>query len=805
MTDYKMLALYYLKHNKKRSLITILGVAIAVLVLYALLNFALDCFLDQRETRRKEADYDIVLFTESKEQIDAIVSREDVKSAYVGEGYDYEKETLCKQALYVNLMNPYKMSKTLKALEQEYQITGSLNLELALYYFNVGDDNAIFVTVMFVILIAYIFAIFGVGIIRNSIQLFSLEQIKDYGILRCIGATKGQLRVFIYIMGAILELLGILSGVLMGYLLSVGIGFAIVKRMVGFHVIPLIPILAAFLGDLYFVMQENCKFVNEMTPISAVRGEFRIKKEKIKVRKNHLITKLFGVEGDYAYKSLMRNPGRFWKSVASIGIGIGAVISVTTLITIINTRLVEDTKRFGRYQFCTYEPISVETDAKAIAADYLPSMDFLESVIENPEIDVAKRMYVASLSVADKEWVMRGLTEDYKKRSEWGIWLNELYTGDTRDDERKKWFREHPGNALEELTDVTVWGYDQEDYAHFEEYLIDGSLDVSDHGIVLVGRQQEPLNSDEVETLDDIVFEWFDVSNYKVGDTVDLVNPEKLRKMAAKKAKEEALERRKEAQEKEKENGEEVTEEPLSVYDYVTADDWYSCWQQLVDEGDYETYTIEGIVKQDALYESIRGGISFILPLDRYYTVTGLSDQDVSGMKFHMKGMEVSTKLYNALYDAFASGGGSAYLEILYFFSEIKKVAIYILLGVLFVVVLSGVNIVNTTACNLHLRKKEFAQLRVIGISKNRLIYTVMLEGILTTMAANIFGIGLGLSISYLLYYFMKMLFKLNFIVPWIAMLVGLLASGLLFCGSIYVPLKGLSLNMAEDLTTDGD
>ena len=38
MTDYKKLAVYYLKASKKRCVITILGVMITVIVLYAGLN-----------------------------------------------------------------------------------------------------------------------------------------------------------------------------------------------------------------------------------------------------------------------------------------------------------------------------------------------------------------------------------------------------------------------------------------------------------------------------------------------------------------------------------------------------------------------------------------------------------------------------------------------------------------------------------------------------------------------------------------------------------------------------------------------
>ena len=39
MTDYKKLALYYLKAGKRRCIVTIVGVMITVAVLYTALNF----------------------------------------------------------------------------------------------------------------------------------------------------------------------------------------------------------------------------------------------------------------------------------------------------------------------------------------------------------------------------------------------------------------------------------------------------------------------------------------------------------------------------------------------------------------------------------------------------------------------------------------------------------------------------------------------------------------------------------------------------------------------------------------------
>lgn len=41
MTDYRQLAVIYLKHNKKRCLVTVMGVALCVVILFVIMNFRL--------------------------------------------------------------------------------------------------------------------------------------------------------------------------------------------------------------------------------------------------------------------------------------------------------------------------------------------------------------------------------------------------------------------------------------------------------------------------------------------------------------------------------------------------------------------------------------------------------------------------------------------------------------------------------------------------------------------------------------------------------------------------------------------
>lgn len=447
-----MLAIFYLKHNKRRSWLTILGVAITVIVLYAILNVSLDQLIINRDAVRAEADFDLMLFTQKEEEINEITKLDEVKEAYTGEVYDNESDTLYKNGLYVNLKNPYRMKKVLEKINSQFNVRGEMNDRLAAYYLQLGDENLVFGMIMAVLLLSYIFAIFGVGIIRNSIQLYSLEQIKDYGILRCIGATKKQLRTYIYMMGAVLEIMGIILGVLLGYPVCLLIGI-IFRRVIHFHFLPILLILFVFLGDMYFVMQENCKFVNELTPISAVRGEFRIKKERIKVRNTKGIRKMLGIEGEYAYKSLMRNKGRFLKSICAIGIGIGAFVAMISILETADKRLSEEEEKYGEYQVYYYLPIEAEMDTNRVES-CLPNNDLLTAILEEECIEKAKRMYVSTLYATSSSMVVGKLSKEYIENTYMGNNDFRVYNSDMD----KSW-----KDCI--FSGVSLWGLDDEDYA----------------------------------------------------------------------------------------------------------------------------------------------------------------------------------------------------------------------------------------------------------------------------------------------------------------------------------------------------
>lgn len=805
MTDYKKLALYYLKAGKRRCIVTIVGVMITVAVLYTALNFGYSYVLQTRQEVRKEADYEIVFLSEDTDRLAQAAVDDRVlqaySGAYSGEEYVSDEERFVevnyKNALYVNIRHPYQMESVMEDMKADYGVDARLNNELAVLYLQ-DSDGLLGVVLILVLLVAYIFAIFAVGMIRNTVQMFTLEQVKDYGILRCIGATKGQLNRIIYRMGAGMELTGIAASVLLGTFVSVILGF--LKNVdVGFHIGPVIPILIAYLGDLYFVMQECSKIVTKMSPVSAVRGEYRIKKEKIKVRGNGLMGWLFGMEGAYARKSVLRNSGRFAKTVTAM------MLSITAIIICLSTwGMVHDTKKnvddmYGRYLEEERCPVSIFGDVESIQSDYLFSAEAIKEKALHYYVTEAKLIYSATGNLVDPETYYGKLNQDY---------IEETSNGTNIEITMQKW-RERDTEEYRDGTDVeykkaifnlnsssiSIDGCDQNDLDYLSEFIKSGTADLDDDGILVIGGgsvMDYSWTGDEKLTLYDLG-KHFDTYDLQVGDTIQLVDYREYKKRYQDAYEKMMAESVLVSSEKDA-DGEYVSEERATkegrstgLEQYVIAE---RIRQELIAEGYYRTYTVQGVL--DFGDQIIPEWADIYMKRDSYFDLTGFDEQDMTGVKYAIDLDSVPISYFDML--------SSDLTDVLYGYAYARNVMRYALAFAAFVFILSSVNIINTTAGNLHMRRKELAQLRVLGMSRKRLIHTVMLEGVMATALSNILGFLFGTIFTIYIYEYLSMLLYIKPTIAWWAFGVGFAASALVICGSIYVSLRDLPVDIVDDL-----
>lgn len=125
------------------------------------------------------------------------------------------------------------------------------------------------------------------------------------------------------------------------------------------------------------------------------------------------------------------------------------------------------------------------------------------------------------------------------------------------------------------------------------------------------------------------------------------------------------------------------------------------------------------------------------------------------------------------------------YLENVYENARMVKnlytlIAIF-LYGFIIVISLIGItNIFNTITTNMNLRKREFATLKSIGMTKNEFNKMIRLESIFIGAKSLLFGILIGIIISYIIYYFLKKEYVLTFNLPFLAILISIIVVYLL-------------------------
>lgn len=197
--------------------------------------------------------------------------------------------------------------------------TGFLNSRLA---FSIDKNNlpqVLKLTAIGIVVFAVIF-VSSFAMIYNSFALSVGEQIKYLGMLSSVGATRKQKKKTLYFEGAILGGIGIILGIALGLLATFisqsAMNAKIVSIMEGYNdnikysthiswwVLCLIVILAAL--TVFVSIISPVQKAARITAIDAIRKTDEIKR-KGKIRTPFIITKLFGFEGDIAFKNLRRN------------------------------------------------------------------------------------------------------------------------------------------------------------------------------------------------------------------------------------------------------------------------------------------------------------------------------------------------------------------------------------------------------------------------------------------------------------------------------------------------------------------
>lgn len=234
---------------------------------------------------------------------------------------------------------------TIEAIQNDYKIdVYQANEDVLASYLSgrQGDFLATMLPIVLVVLILIVIA--SVMLIYNAFGMSLSERVRYLGMLASVGATKSQKRKSVYFEGAILGAIGIPVGILAGIL-----GISITLKLVGHKIIstgmiagvndsnmqmktvvPAWAIIGIILVSIFTIFISAfipARKASKITPIDAIRQrqEFKVKPKKLKAPK--YIKKIFGYEGELAYKNLKRNGKKSRLITASIALSIVLFIS----------------------------------------------------------------------------------------------------------------------------------------------------------------------------------------------------------------------------------------------------------------------------------------------------------------------------------------------------------------------------------------------------------------------------------------------------------------------------------------------
>lgn len=183
----------------------------------------------------------------------------------------------------------------------------------------------------------------SVSLIYNAFSISISERTKQFGLLKSMGATKKQMRQSVIFEAGVLCLVGIPLGILAG-IGGIGVTLYFVNDLfmsivrtaegVSLHVVVSpVAILVAVIAGIFTVLVSAvipAARAVKMPPIQAIMQSGDIKIKGKKVKSSWLAYRLFGFEGMIANKNFKRNRKKYRATVLSLFMSIVLFISAST-------------------------------------------------------------------------------------------------------------------------------------------------------------------------------------------------------------------------------------------------------------------------------------------------------------------------------------------------------------------------------------------------------------------------------------------------------------------------------------------
>lgn len=566
-----------------------------------------------------------------------------------------------------------------------------------------------------------------IAVIYNAFQISVVERVKQFGLLRAVGATPKQIRGIILREAGFMASIGIPIGLGCGIAALYGIDLAF--RIIGgrniIFVAPTISIdvvlISTLIGifSIFVSAMLPAVFAGRISPLVAISSRSSITKEKIKRRKNLLAGRLFGFEGALAAKNIRRNRKRYRITVLSIVISVALFITFNSFMAM-SLNVYSESNESSYMHFSVVITGDTRTDTEGIK-DYI-----MEGIEALPQIDSAYKVYNTYYFDAafDKSRELGDI------RNMGNIYKETIYKGESKT-----------------LMGGAMVVYDDKAFEAAKDYLKEGSIDTErldkENGVVIIAKNRV-LNERTQRSF------YGPATGLKPGDEILL----QLKKDGSP------------TSDKKPGFGQgEVNKVKVLAVLERNPFDFKG------DESQIKMITTENVARRLTF-----GNIN---PIGLNLKIKDLKLE--SGAKKDIEsiiGKVDNLKLINII-----EKNRSTKAVIL-----MVKILLY---GFVVVVSLIGsVNIINTLTTNIILRRREFAALKSIGLTEKGLRKVVALEGILYGLMGTLYGSIIGTYLAYLLYTGMIDVREQSYIFPLDSILIAAAGAMLIGYLSVLAPVR---------------
>ncbi len=395
MNIMNRLTIRHLLLNRQRTLLTVIGIMLSVAMVCAVAGFAMsfrnvmrDAITDAR------GDYHVAYIGVTRETAEQIANEDIFETHYLK---DSEYEGLLD--IFLRLKEPGRdyWDVAITVTEKYSVQTTIANKELLAIEGVVESNDSNRAMTMIAVIVIIIVVVGSITVIANAFYISATERVRQFGLLKSAGATSAQILRSILFEALALGAVAIPIGIAFGFLIQ----FVVLKLVnmllteinalndnaINFRFIfsPMVIIFTVAVTAFTVMVSAwlPARKAAKTNPIDAIRRSGDIKMRAKQLKTSWIVQWLFGFEGTLAAKSLKRSRGKYCATVVSLVVSIVLVISMSTLIWIMNT---EATIMYTVFGF----------DVLVNLSDTLDRQDEVQKMVESiPNAESVRNQYAS--------------------------------------------------------------------------------------------------------------------------------------------------------------------------------------------------------------------------------------------------------------------------------------------------------------------------------------------------------------------------------------------------------------------------